>query len=294
MAVRKKIFRKLVWYFHISKQRHAFLASLKLSTIVKNQARESLFIIIAASRIGMDIGFDRQSGVLTNNGRGWMSKCLTEDAKRYIDDFLSNVEDTYLILHYGESEAAGCSTRSTSLPVEMDGVVLPWLQLKTHTFLYCARVRRKFHGFQIEDISYGSLKVHMMNDANILEAIQLINVDATRHHVLDSLHPFFTLNWSSLLRSPPFPEGYVSPMSEAEKGFEKQQGTETQVPVDPIIDQGPFKRTFGTRLLAIDVVAALGLLQRALLGDELTDKEKQALQTNGTDYALLAFSCFFP
>ncbi|KAF9600993.1 hypothetical protein IFM89_014978 [Coptis chinensis] len=83
-----------------------------------------------------------------NNGRGWMSKCLTEDAKRYIDDFLSNVEDTDLILHYGESEAAECSTRSTSLPVEMDGVVLPWLQLKTQIFLYCARVRRKFHGFQ--------------------------------------------------------------------------------------------------------------------------------------------------
>ncbi|KAF9613246.1 hypothetical protein IFM89_006605 [Coptis chinensis] len=132
-----------------------------------------------------------------NNDRGWMSKCLTEDAKRYIDDFLSNVEDTDLILHYGESEAAGCSTRSTSHPVEMDGVVLPWLQWETGNDgspLLCKSKEEVSH--IPKDISYGSLQVHMVNDANILEAIQLINVDAARHHVLDSLHPFFTLNWS--------------------------------------------------------------------------------------------------
>ncbi|KAF9591409.1 hypothetical protein IFM89_004107 [Coptis chinensis] len=41
----------------------------------------------------------------------------------------------------------------------------------------------------------------------------------------------------------------------------------------------------GTQLLAIDVAAAVGLLQRALLGDELTDKEKQALRRTGTDLA---------
>ncbi|XP_065868615.1 mediator of RNA polymerase II transcription subunit 6 isoform X2 [Euphorbia lathyris] len=43
---------------------------------------------------------------------------------------------------------------------------------------------------------------------------------------------------------PRFPDGYVPPQTtEAEKGSETQQGTESQPPaVDPIIDQGPSKR----------------------------------------------------
>lgn len=41
----------------------------------------------------------------------------------------------------------------------------------------------------------------------------------------------------------------------------------------------------GTQLLAIDVVAAMGLLRRALSGDELTGKEKKALRRTLTDLA---------
>jgi hypothetical protein len=41
----------------------------------------------------------------------------------------------------------------------------------------------------------------------------------------------------------------------------------------------------GTQLLAIDTGAAMGLLKRALIGDELTQKEKQALQRTLTDLA---------
>nr|GEU34400.1 hypothetical protein [Tanacetum cinerariifolium] len=41
----------------------------------------------------------------------------------------------------------------------------------------------------------------------------------------------------------------------------------------------------GTQLLAIDVGAATGLLRRAVIGDELTDKEKQALRRTLTDVA---------
>ncbi|KAK9289338.1 hypothetical protein L1049_007493 [Liquidambar formosana] len=41
----------------------------------------------------------------------------------------------------------------------------------------------------------------------------------------------------------------------------------------------------GTQLLAIDVAAALGLLRRVLIGDELTEKEKKALQRTLTDLA---------
>ncbi|CAL1394875.1 unnamed protein product [Linum trigynum] len=41
----------------------------------------------------------------------------------------------------------------------------------------------------------------------------------------------------------------------------------------------------GTQLLAIDVGAAMGLLRRSLIGDELTEKEKRALQRTVTDLA---------
>ncbi|KAG8374068.1 hypothetical protein BUALT_Bualt11G0092400 [Buddleja alternifolia] len=41
----------------------------------------------------------------------------------------------------------------------------------------------------------------------------------------------------------------------------------------------------GTQLLAIDVAAATGLLRRTLTGDELTEKEKQALRRTLTDLA---------
>ncbi|KAI3822714.1 hypothetical protein L1987_10311 [Smallanthus sonchifolius] len=41
----------------------------------------------------------------------------------------------------------------------------------------------------------------------------------------------------------------------------------------------------GTQLLAIDVAAATGLLRRVIIGDELTDKEKQALRRTLTDLA---------
>ncbi|KAF5184811.1 Mediator of rna polymerase ii transcription subunit [Thalictrum thalictroides] len=41
---------------------------------------------------------------------------------------------------------------------------------------------------------------------------------------------------------PPYPEGYTPPTSEVEKDSDNQQAAEAQVPVDPIIDQGPAKR----------------------------------------------------
>ncbi|KAF5929934.1 hypothetical protein HYC85_000111 [Camellia sinensis] len=41
----------------------------------------------------------------------------------------------------------------------------------------------------------------------------------------------------------------------------------------------------GTQLLAIDVAAAMGLLRRFLIGDELTQKEKKVLQRTLTDLA---------
>ncbi|KAJ0088026.1 hypothetical protein Patl1_32604 [Pistacia atlantica] len=49
-----------------------------------------------------------------------------------------------------------------------------------------------------------------------------------------------------------------------------------------LVQQGVWQ---GTQLLAIDVTAAVALLRRALLGDELTEKEKQALRRTLTDLA---------
>lgn len=98
-------------------------------------------------------GQEKSSLGRQNNDRSWTSKCLSEDAEKYFDDFLSNVEDTDIssfdgersdasssigvkkprdiVLHFEERETAGLSARSGSLPVEMDGVVLPWLQWET-------------------------------------------------------------------------------------------------------------------------------------------------------------------
>lgn len=41
----------------------------------------------------------------------------------------------------------------------------------------------------------------------------------------------------------------------------------------------------GTQLLAIDVAAAMVLLRRVIIGDELTEKEKKVLKRTLTDLA---------
>ncbi|OVA04139.1 hypothetical protein BVC80_1501g3 [Macleaya cordata] len=89
-----------------------------------------------------------------SNDRSRMSKCLTEEAEKYFEGFISNVEDTDIssldgersdassklggraksrepIIHFEETENFGTPTKSTSLQNEMDGVVLPWLQWET-------------------------------------------------------------------------------------------------------------------------------------------------------------------
>ncbi|XP_040988838.1 uncharacterized protein LOC121236471 isoform X2 [Juglans microcarpa x Juglans regia] len=75
-----------------------------------------------------------------SSDRSRMSKCLTEEAEKYIEDFISNVEDTDISSLDGERSDTSSSlggmvkpetlqspAASNPLPVEMDGVVLPWL-----------------------------------------------------------------------------------------------------------------------------------------------------------------------
>lgn len=76
--------------------------------------------------------------------RNRMSKRLSEEAERYIEDFISNVEDTDISSLDGERSDTSSSlggmtktpttqrpTMSVPLPVDTDGVLLPWLQWET-------------------------------------------------------------------------------------------------------------------------------------------------------------------
>lgn len=75
-----------------------------------------------------------------------MSRRLTEEAEKYFEDFISNVEDTDISSLDGErsdtSSTLGGMAKietfhspvpviSKPLPVDMDGIVLPWLQWET-------------------------------------------------------------------------------------------------------------------------------------------------------------------
>ncbi|XP_039067928.1 uncharacterized protein LOC120213965 isoform X3 [Hibiscus syriacus] len=80
-----------------------------------------------------------------SNDRYRMSRQLTEEAEKYIEDFISNVEDTDISSLDGDrsdttSSSMGGITKTPifqnptvfkSVPVEMDGVMLPWLQWET-------------------------------------------------------------------------------------------------------------------------------------------------------------------
>ncbi|KAM7483426.1 hypothetical protein LguiB_008009 [Lonicera macranthoides] len=89
-----------------------------------------------------------------SSDRNRMSKRLTEEAEKYFEDFLSNVEDTDIssfdgersdassslggitkprgtATNYGEIETCQNPAGYSSLPVEMEGVSLPWLQWET-------------------------------------------------------------------------------------------------------------------------------------------------------------------
>ncbi|KAM5571745.1 hypothetical protein ABKV19_012031 [Rosa sericea] len=80
-----------------------------------------------------------------SNDKGRVSKRLTEEAERYIEDFISNVEDTDISSLDGErsdtSSSLGGIMKGETFqnpamstpppPVFMDGVVLPWLRWET-------------------------------------------------------------------------------------------------------------------------------------------------------------------
>ncbi|KAJ0229295.1 Uncharacterized protein HA466_0317720 [Hirschfeldia incana] len=72
-----------------------------------------------------------------------LSMCLTDEAEQFIDEFISNIEDTDFSSFEDEKSESSSSfgliksqtsqntTVPKSVPVEMDGVMLPWLQWET-------------------------------------------------------------------------------------------------------------------------------------------------------------------
>ncbi|KAL4295504.1 hypothetical protein GQ457_12G006460 [Hibiscus cannabinus] len=88
-----------------------------------------------------------------SNDRYRMSRQLTEEAKKYIEDFISNVEDTDISSLEGDrsdtNSSIGGMTKTpifqnpevfNSVRFEMDGVMLPWLRWETSNDgspLYC-------------------------------------------------------------------------------------------------------------------------------------------------------------
>ena len=93
------------------------------------------------------------STIFQSNDRNRMSEQLTEEAEKYFEDFFSNVEDTDIssfdgersdasstlgviktrdsVLHFEQAETFQSPAGSNNCPVEMDGVILPWLQWET-------------------------------------------------------------------------------------------------------------------------------------------------------------------
>jgi hypothetical protein len=87
-----------------------------------------------------------------SNDKARVSKCLTEEAELYFEDFLSNVEDTDFSSFDGERSDTSSSRRDmvhampethivlpkVATPVVADGVVLPWLQWETSNDLHAS------------------------------------------------------------------------------------------------------------------------------------------------------------
>lgn len=77
-----------------------------------------------------------------------MSKCLTEEAEKFFEDFLTNVEDTDISSFDGERSdtsssiktqgfhnsvagTPGSLLKTAAQPSDSDGLLLPWLQWET-------------------------------------------------------------------------------------------------------------------------------------------------------------------
>ncbi|CAN6585512.1 unnamed protein product [Malus baccata var. baccata] len=159
--------------------------SRELSKIVKELLPEPNNIVAA----------DRSSRTRRrSNDRGRMSKRLTEEAERYIEDFISNVEDTDISSIDGErsdtSSSIGGITKhetylspafATPLPVAMDGVLLPWLLWETSndaTPIGCKNKNEPQGVIKMQDQSNQSVSSHGSWSPGIVDALSINMEDA--------------------------------------------------------------------------------------------------------------------
>ncbi|KAL6602981.1 hypothetical protein ACP70R_043342 [Stipagrostis hirtigluma subsp. patula] len=104
-----------------------------------------------------------------SNDRSRMSKRLTEEAERYFEDFLSNVDDTDFSSFDGERSDTSLTRKDVLInamtetpvmlpkvfsPVEADGVVLPWLQWETSNDLSPCKTKD-----QLEKVPHAALAI---------------------------------------------------------------------------------------------------------------------------------------
>ena len=122
--------RVIVFSFFISRIKDFFLLCSQFNTV-----RELVCLLLNLTHVLIH---------QRSKDRSRMSKRLSEEAEKYIEDFISNVEDTDISSLDGERSDTSSSlggipkTRisespamSMPLPVEMDGVLLPWLKWET-------------------------------------------------------------------------------------------------------------------------------------------------------------------
>ncbi|KAE9604280.1 hypothetical protein Lalb_Chr11g0069691 [Lupinus albus] len=114
-----------------------------------------------------------------SNDRSRMSMCLTEEAEKYIEDFISNVEDTDISSVDGErsdtnssvgglikSEAFHSPLMPRSLPDITDGVALPWLQWESGNIATPTPGPDKAQLTQIPDTASSTQEITKAQDHN--------------------------------------------------------------------------------------------------------------------------------
>ncbi|KAI6675463.1 hypothetical protein NL676_003369 [Syzygium grande] len=123
-----------------------------------------------------------------SNDKSRMSNNLAVEAEKYIQDFISNVEDTDISSLDGErsdtSSTLGGTTKldtfqtpakSMPLPIEMDGVVLPWLQWETSNEVSPLSNKKK-------------MQSPMASRAGMLDAAQEVNTARDPSYFSSSSH----------------------------------------------------------------------------------------------------------
>uniref|UniRef100_A0A1D1Y6X9 Cell division control protein 6 6 n=2 Tax=Anthurium amnicola TaxID=1678845 RepID=A0A1D1Y6X9_9ARAE len=108
-----------------------------------------------------------------SNDKAKMSKHLSEEAEKYFEDFISSVEDTDISSLDGErsdgsstvggitkspavTETRACLAKVVSLPAEIDGLVLPWLEWETRNDNTQSCKSKKLQAFTCSRSSRGS------------------------------------------------------------------------------------------------------------------------------------------